>query len=48
MSDDDLHLEIGHGLCIGIVGYSTLLIEEQKAATSPKSSEVPIHPFRQL
>ena len=29
-SDDNLHLEIGHVLFIDIVGYSTLLIEEQK------------------
>ncbi len=29
-SDDDLHLEIGHVLFIDIVGYSKLLIEEQK------------------
>ncbi len=28
--DDDLHLEIGHVLFIDIVGYSKLLIEEQK------------------
>ena len=30
MSDDNLHLEIGHVLFIDIVGYSKLLIEEQK------------------
>ena len=29
-SDDNLHLEIGHVLFIDIVGYSKLLIEEQK------------------
>src|SRR4029077_784987 len=29
-SEDNLHLEIGHVLFIDIVGYSTLLIEEQK------------------
>ena len=29
-SDDNLHLEIGHVLSIDIVGYSKLLIEEQK------------------
>ncbi|MDQ3116038.1 MAG: adenylate/guanylate cyclase domain-containing protein, partial [Verrucomicrobiota bacterium] len=29
-SDDNLHLEIGHVLFIDIVGYSRLLIEEQK------------------
>ncbi len=29
-SDDDLHLEIGYVLFIDIVGYSRLLIEEQK------------------
>ncbi len=29
-SDDNLHLEIGHVLFIDIVGYSQLLIEEQK------------------
>ena len=29
-SDDHLHLEIGHVLFIDIVGYSRLLIEEQK------------------
>ncbi|CAN5574266.1 hypothetical protein BH20VER1_BH20VER1_13650 [soil metagenome] len=28
--DDNLHLEIGHVLFIDIVGYSKLLIEEQK------------------
>ena len=30
MSDEHLHLEIGHVLFIDIVGYSRLLIEEQK------------------
>ncbi|HEY4272369.1 MAG TPA: tetratricopeptide repeat protein [Candidatus Udaeobacter sp.] len=30
MGDDNLHLEIGHVLFIDIVGYSKLLIEEQK------------------
>ena len=29
-SDDNLRLEIGHVLFIDIVGYSKLLIEEQK------------------
>ena len=29
-SDANLHLEIGHVLFIDIVGYSKLLIEEQK------------------
>ncbi|MDQ2867929.1 MAG: hypothetical protein M3R59_05890 [Verrucomicrobiota bacterium] len=29
-SDDNLHLQIGHVLFIDIVGYSRLLIEEQK------------------
>ena len=29
-SDDTLHLEIGHVLFLDIVGYSKLLIEEQK------------------
>jgi hypothetical protein len=29
-SDDNLHLEIGHVLFMDIVGYSKLLIEEQK------------------
>jgi hypothetical protein len=29
-SESDLHLEIGHVLFIDIVGYSKLLIEEQK------------------
>ena len=30
-SDDNLRFEIGHVLFIDIVGYSKLLIEEQKA-----------------
>lgn len=29
-SEDNLHLEIGYALFIDIVGYSKLLIEEQK------------------
>src|SRR5260370_35441006 len=29
-SDDNLHLEIGHVLFIDIVGYSKLLIDEQR------------------
>ena len=29
-SDDNFHLEIGHVLFIDVVGYSKLLIEEQK------------------
>jgi hypothetical protein len=32
VSDDNLRLGIGHVLFIDIVGYSKLLIEEQKAA----------------
>ncbi len=33
-SDDNLRLEIGHVLFIDIVGYSKLLIEEQKERLS--------------
>ncbi len=33
-SDGNLHLEIGHVLFIDIVGYSRLLIEEQKERLS--------------
>ena len=35
LSDDNLHLEIGHVLFIDIVGYSKLLIEEQKERLEP-------------
>ena len=55
MSHDNPCLEIGHGPFIDIVGYSTWLTEEQKAAIGIKSSEVPRFgrgfqstPFRRL
>lgn len=39
-SDDNLHLEIGHVLFIDIVGYSKLLIEEQKERLNQLTSIV--------
>ena len=38
-SDDNLRLEIGHVLFIDIVGYSKLLIEEQKERLGPADSD---------
>ena len=41
MSDDYLRLEIGHVLFIDIIGYSKLLIEEQKEWLDQPHSDRP-------
>jgi hypothetical protein len=44
-SDDNLRLEIGHVLFIDIVGYSKLLIEEQKERHDSGVTELLSNPF---
>jgi hypothetical protein len=45
-SDDNLRLEIGHVLFIDIVGYSKLLIEEQKERLNQLPGRPALHRLR--